>query len=152
MVIIPERKHLATLYQEDPPITETVLQDYFDLHRNYLALLRGDLRPIGTDYDVTSYFYYGRPVPPALPLIIYVQMPISSDGAQHARDSHSLITAFLLGIDAQRRECATAVVLHFFGKALEKAIDIERQGQLKGDLLIIRQYLEGAIRTAKVEW
>ncbi len=154
MVVKPGLRNLDALYREEPPQTETELKNYYSLYSKSLMLLRGelDLRPGQSAYDVTSYVYFGGAPPAGVPGIIHAEMSISSDAAQHARDSHSLIALFLLGLDAQQRKCDSSTVLNFYQRATKVATDLERKGLLKGHLEQVRDFVRAQIEEAQVGW
>lgn len=114
---------------------------------NALVLLSGGLDEERGVYQVTSSIYWGDLKPEGLPETIYARMPVTPEGQRNASDTHSLITLLALAIDAKRRECPSALVLHLLQRAEEKATDIERRNELEGDLVKVKAYVEAEIKT-----
>jgi hypothetical protein len=135
----------------EPPPSSRIddLRTIWEFQNSHLLLLRGILYPdpaVPNGYQVTSSIYWGDLRPPDLRETVQAKLPITPEGFADARDSHSMVTLFALAMDAKRRECHSSVVLHLLEKALEKAHDLERGGQLTGDLGKLKLYIEEQIR------
>lgn len=111
-----------------------------------LVLLSGALDEERGVYQVTSSIYWGDLKPEGLRETIYARMPVTPEGQRNASDTHSLITLVALAVDAKRRDCHSAVVLHLLKLAQDTARDIEKRNELEGDLIKLKAYIEDQIK------
>jgi hypothetical protein len=126
------------------------LRRLWRFQKGHLLLLDGILYTDKAthDYWVTSSIFWGDIRPPELAEVLHAKLPVSPEGYEHARDSHSMITLFALAMDA-RSQCDNALVLELLQKALEKAQDLERDGQLTGDLVKVKASIENQISLSR---
>jgi len=147
MKVKPERSRLDQIYNETPPQSASDLKNTWELYQKQLLLLRGDFGTSGAAGvpTITSWIYWGEPVPSGLPVIVHVEGPLDLDGADHARDAHSFVAMFALAVDAERH-CSKDVYLRMYGVALDAARDLAKnKGPLSPHLAAMKAYLEAKV-------
>jgi len=114
-----------------------------------LVLLSGsmDRDPAGV-YQADSLIYWGQLKPEGMPEFVKARMAITPQGQLTANDTHSLVVAFALAMDAKRRSARSSVVQKLLQLARNKAEDLERRGELNGPLANIKAEIDKEIATA----
>lgn len=131
----------------EPPPDDAGLAATWELQRRHLLLMYGDIQPEGNgSYQALSTLYLGGLGPQPIGKFVKADMPITPDGSKNARDTHSMVTLVALALDAMQRRCDPAVVRHLLGKADYNALDLERRGQLVGDLQKLHEFIKDHIR------
>ena len=111
-----------------------------------LLLLSGSMdRDASGVYQVDSLIFWGRLKPDGMQEFVKARMPITPQGQLTANDTHSLVVTFALAMDAKRRGARSSVVQKLLQLAHNKALDLEKRGELTGPLADIKTYVEREI-------
>ena len=143
LTVKPESTSFDTM--ERPPNDSGLAATWIHQDR-HLLLLYGDMQPVGGVYQVASSLFWGNLGPKEFGSTVTAFMPITQDGSISALDSHSMVTLAALALDAMNRKCDPSVVKHLLGRANYNAMDLERRGQLQGDLVKVHELIEELIR------
>lgn len=138
---LPQYTYLENLDIHLPgglPITDTLTnrqrrQAYWtDTHA--LELLRGTLWS-GTPYFVDSEIYIGDLRGRFPRNEVHMRFAIEPENVPSTNDTHSLVTYYVLAMDARRLKCEPALVRRFLSNAYSILEDLKgRSGGLDGDL------------------
>jgi hypothetical protein len=111
-----------------------------------LLLLSGSMdRDASGVYQVDSLIFWGRLKPDGMQEFVKARMPITPQGQLTANDTHSLVVTFALAMDAKRRGARSSVVQKLLQLAHNKALDLEKRGELARPLADIKTYVEREI-------
>jgi hypothetical protein len=114
-------------------LTTTDKREYWEV-TNALELLRGTLWP-GTPYYVTSEIYIGELRGSFPRNEVLVRLSIEPEMVPTTNDTHSLVTYYVLAMDARRLKCDPALVDYFLSRAWSILQDLKgRRPGLIGDL------------------
>jgi hypothetical protein len=140
MAIVPKPGELKKI-QEQPDYKG--LSDTWEAYANYLLLLSGSIEESEPGkYTAYSKIYWGTLRPQELGDIIEAQLAITARNGAKSMDSHSLVTLFTLALDARNNlKCGTEVWLALLQEALDQANDLERRGELGGDLIKVKEHI-----------
>lgn len=141
----PDAKNFSAM---EPPPDDDGLAATWEFHQRHLLLMYGNLQPDDTStYRAVSSLFWGPLGPPRIGTTVTAEVPVTPDGSMNARDSHSMVMLVALALDAMRRHCDPALARHLLVKADHKALDLERRGQLVGDLVALQALIRDLLRS-----
>ena len=136
-IYLPEGKPLV-----DDLLTPAKRQEYW-LGSRSLELLRGEITKTENYYIVLSDIYIGDLGAELGRKEIVISLPIVAELVPHTNDTHSLITYYLLAMDAKQLDCEMPLINHYMSKAWSVYLDLaKRENGIVGDLKLVEEELK----------